>query len=106
MCKRTTTDPLVRAFLDRYGLNLLQIPRADVAVGDLYAVRGDRALPPGRVTDFLTPPPRLPRVRREPLADLTDVVSDAVSVHAGLGLFEGFLTALAAGAVSGRVRAQ
>jgi hypothetical protein len=106
MCKRTTEDPLVRFFLDRYSLNLLQIPRADAAVGDLYAVRGDRALPPGRATDFLVPPPRLPRVRRERLADLSDVVSDAVSVHAGLGLLEGFLTALGAGALSGRVRAQ
>ncbi len=32
---------------------------------------------------------RLARVHREPLADLTDVVSDVMSVNAGLRLLEG-----------------
>jgi hypothetical protein len=105
MCKRTTTDPLVRFFLDRYGLNLLQIPRADATVGDLYAIRGDVALPPGKVSDFVTPRPRLPRATEEPLADLSDVISDSVSLDAGLGFLGAFLSALGAGALLNRAEA-
>jgi hypothetical protein len=105
MYKRTTADPLVRAFLDRYSLNLLQIPRTGAAVGDLYSMHGDRSLPPGRVSDFLDPTPHLPRMRRERLADLTDVVSDRVSVKAGVSLLEGFLAAIGAGGLSARVGA-
>ncbi len=106
MCRRTTGDPLARMFLDQFSLNLLQIPRENARVGDLYAVLGDRALPPGRTGDILDPSPELPELKTEPLGDLAGVVSDAVSVQAGVGLLEGFLTAMgAAGLVAdARVR--
>jgi hypothetical protein len=106
MCRRTSTDPLLQALWRDYGLNLLQVPREHAAIGDLYAVRDDRPLPPGRIADVLTPSPRLPPVQRERLADLATVTSDGVSAGVGLGLLEGFLTALGAGPLVGRVRAR
>jgi len=74
-------------------------------VGDVYAAQGDRVLSPGALSDLLDPAPRLPRVRRERLADVADVVSDAVSAKAGLGLLEGFVTALG-GSLAARARAE
>ncbi len=55
MCRRNTQDPLIRAFLDTYGLNLLAIPRADAAVGDLYVVTNDSISAPGALSTVLTP---------------------------------------------------
>jgi hypothetical protein len=96
MCKRTTTDPLIRAFLDRYGLNLLMVPREGAAVGDLYVTQGSRVLPPARIEDFLQPAVALPPARHEVLADLAGLSSRKMSWDAGLGFLEGFLTALGA----------
>jgi hypothetical protein len=96
MCKRTTTDPLVRAFLDRYGLNLLMVPREGAAIGDLYVTQGPRVLPPARVEEFLQPAVTLPPARQEVLADLAAVTSRKMSWGAGIGFLEGFLTALGA----------
>lgn len=105
MCKRTTTDPLVRMFLDRYGLNLLSIPREKAAVGDLYVFDGTRASAPGSVEYFLDPPVEIPPpTKGEHMADVAGEVSDAVSLSAGLGLLEGFLAALGAGAVVSKVK--
>ncbi len=105
-CRRTSKDPLLRLFLTTYGLNLLQVPREHASIGDLYAVRRDRVLPPGGVEDFLEPAPTLPRIRHEPMADVVGVVSDAVSLDAGLGLLEGFLAALGGGGLIGHLEAR
>jgi hypothetical protein len=53
VCKRTTTDPLIRRVLDRYGLHLLAIPRADAVVGDVYLHDGRRMAPIGNVGHLL-----------------------------------------------------
>src|SRR6185436_9856151 len=57
VCKRTTSDPLVRAFLDNYGLNLLSIPRKNAMCGDLYIADGPRVSTPGHIAQVLIPPP-------------------------------------------------
>lgn len=100
MCNRRTTDPLVRAFLDRYGLNLLSIPRQFVSCGDLYISQGSQVSTPGRLEDLLHPPPQLPQpVTDERLADLAVIVSNGVSLSAGLNVLSNMLSALGAGAL-------
>ncbi|MFD0578346.1 gasdermin [Dactylosporangium darangshiense] len=96
----------MRAFLDRYGLNLLTVPRAAASIGDLYVVQGGRVLPPASVNGFLRPTPQLPPARHETLADLSGVASSTISWEAGIGLFEGFLAALGAAALVDAVKAE
>src|SRR5262245_46616223 len=89
VCQRNTSDPLVLAFLDNYGLNLLSIPRKNAICGDLYIAEGARVSTPGRITQVLVPPPVLPEpVTGELLTELTGVVSRQVSADVGLGLSE------------------
>jgi hypothetical protein len=107
MCKRSTDDPLVRLFLDRYGLNLLPIPRESAAVGDLYVYDGRRVSPPGNVTYFLDPPPEMPELTTgERMADVEGVMSSGFSLDLGLGLLEGFFMAFGAGALADKVTAE
>lgn len=97
MCTRKSPDPLVRAFLDRYGLNLLSIPRKNVMCGDLYVASGALVSTPGSLSRLLVPAPVLPApVTGEELADLTGVVSKAVSGDLGFGVLKNFLSALGA----------
>jgi hypothetical protein len=97
VCKRNTSDPLVRAFLDNYGLNLLSIPRKNAMCGDLYIAEGSRVSTPGQIAQVLIPPPTLPEpVTGEPLTELTGVVSKQVSADVGLGLSEKLLAAFGA----------
>ncbi len=107
-CPRTTGDPLVRYFLDRYGLNLLVIPRADVQVGSLYlSADGRQVSTPTAVGSFLTPRPHLPTPNSdERMADLAGTTSDALTSRTGLRLLEGFLAALGAAGVLDRVKAE
>jgi hypothetical protein len=97
VCKRDTDDPLVRRFLDDYGVNLLRVPRENASCGDLY-VKNKRAVSaPGDLRGLLEPPPELPPVAAaERLADLAGTISKRVSVDVGLGILEGFLAALGA----------
>jgi len=106
MFKRSTDDPLVRTFLDKYNLNLLSIPREKASVGDLYVHDGKRVSTPGSVTYFLDPPFEVPAaITGESMADVIGQVSNSVSVNVGLGLLEGFLTAMGAGGILAKVRA-
>ena len=106
MCRRTTEDPLVRSFLDTYGLNLLARPREDVAIGDVYMYGDGRVSIAGSVTHLLEPKPEMPRRNlNEQMADIRGKASDAVSFHAGIGLLESFLTALGPSQVISKVRA-
>jgi hypothetical protein len=94
VCERSTDDPLIRLFLDRYGLHLLQVPRESAAVGDFYVDDGRRVSPPGNVRYLLDPSPELPAPREgERMADIEGVTSKGYSLEAGLGLLEGFLLA-------------
>jgi hypothetical protein len=105
MCNRRTADPLVRAFLDRYGLNLLSIPRQFVNCGDVYISRDQQISTPARLQDLLQPAPLLPApVTDERLADLAFIVSDGVSVSAGLNVLGNILVALGAGALIGGLK--
>jgi hypothetical protein len=102
MCRRDTTDLLVRLFLDRYNLNLLPVPREGSDCGDLY-VRDSRGIqPPVRIETVFDGGLALPVIDRdEELAALRGVLSEARSASVGLGLLEGFLTAIgAAGVIS------
>jgi hypothetical protein len=106
VCKRNTEDPLVRAFLDRYGLHLLAIPREHAAVGDLYVSSKRGVAVAGRVEHLLEPPLAITATTvGERLADVAGLVSLGVSVGAGLGLLEGFLTAFGAAGLVGKARA-
>lgn len=106
MCKRNTDDPLLRMFLDKYGLHLLYVPKENVAVGDLCVHDGERTSRPGKVTYFLEPPLEMPPVTvGENMADVSGMVSHGVSARVGLGLLEGFLTALGAAGIVNKVRA-
>ena len=104
-CPRTSIDPLLRVFLDRYGLHLLAIPREDVDVGELYAVRRGRATPIGSIRGYVAPPLRLPRRRRgEVMAGVAQTISLPVSVDAGLGLLKGFFSAIGVPGLLGDLR--
>ncbi len=108
MFKRSTDDPLLRIFLDKYNLNLLSIPRENVAVGDLYVYDGKRVSTPGIITYFLDPPLEIPSdkiITGERLADVTGRLSNGIHVNAGLGILDGFLTAMGAGGIVTKVRA-
>jgi hypothetical protein len=106
MCKRNTADPLVRVFLDTYGLNLLAIPRADANVGDLYVVTGGGVSVPGSLTQILKPKFTLPRVTTgEVLADIAGRTSGKIESKSSIGLLEGFFTAIGAAGIAGKVKA-
>jgi hypothetical protein len=104
MCKRTTSDPLVRMFLDRYKINLLSVPRERAACGDVYLRRDGRVSSAINVAELLDPPVRLPpQFQGERLADLAGSLSQGVSLKVGLGLLEAFLAAIGAAAVLGEL---
>jgi hypothetical protein len=105
MCKRNTTDPLVRTFLDDYGLNLLRIPRAGADCGDLYVKRGRAVSAPGRLLELLEPELELPAVARgETLANLSGTFSSRFDLEVGLGLLESFFIAMGAGGLVDKVK--
>jgi hypothetical protein len=106
MCRRDTTDPLLRTFLDVYRINLLAVPRANARVGDLYVRRGQATSAPGFIGHVLATELELPPVAQdEDLSDLRGRLSRSVALKAGLGLLEGFLGALGAQLASARVKA-
>ncbi|MGH2543872.1 MAG: hypothetical protein ACRDIB_13805 [Ardenticatenaceae bacterium] len=104
--KRNTDDPLMRHFLDRYYIHLLAQPREGVAVGDLYVQDGKQVSSPGSVVYFLEPPLEMPPLNAgEVLADVSGMLSNAVSANAGLGLLDTFLAALGAAGIVSKLRA-
>lgn len=105
MCKRTTSDPLLRRFLYQYGLHLLAIPRANAEVGDVYISDGRRTAPAGSLRSLLEPPLLLTPQRDEPMSDVAGQMTREVDVQAGLGLLEAFLGAMGAAAIIQTVRA-
>jgi hypothetical protein len=106
MCRRNTEDPLLRTFFDKYNLHLLSIPRANTAVGDLYIHDGEHTSASGSVTHFLEPALKIPAgAADEQMADVSGQISQAVSVKAGFGLLESFLTALGAAGIVTKARA-
>jgi hypothetical protein len=109
MCKRSEAhaDPLLSAFLERYHLNLLAVPRRDADVGDLYIDQGGRTAAAGTLASFLARPFAMPEVARgEPMAAVSGSLSNSVKAEAGFGLLEGFLTALGATFPIGKAKAR
>jgi hypothetical protein len=107
MCKRNGDDPLVRKFLDDYGVNLLRLPRERADCGDLYIRNGKTVSAPGDVRALLEPPIDLPEVERgERLADLSGTISKKISLDVGLGVLEAFLAALGAAGIVDKVKAE
>ena len=95
MCKRDTTDPLVRLLLDKYKLHLLLYPREDATVGDVYQHYDGATYAPGRYDALLAPPFKFPQLHAgEKVADISGTASNAVSAKVGLGLLENFLAAI------------
>jgi hypothetical protein len=106
MCKRSTDDPLVRAFLDDYGINLLRVPRENACCGDLYVKTGRSVSGPGDVAELFDPAVRLPRPRRnERLADLSGKRSTKIDLKVGIGLLDAFLAAIGAAGVLSKLKA-
>jgi hypothetical protein len=105
MCKRTTADPLLRRFLDRYGLHLLAVPRADVTVGDVFVSDGHRTAPVGHVRHLLEPALEMSPVTGEPMADVTGKLSREVGFEAGFSVLEAFLLAIGAAGIVDSVKA-
>jgi hypothetical protein len=106
MSKRSTPDPLLKAFFDAYKLNLLAIPRRDAMVGDVYVDTPKGILAPGRVQSLLTPSPKMPHVNTgEPLANIVTTETRALDLKIGLGLLEGFFNAIGATVIAGKIKA-
>jgi hypothetical protein len=108
MCKRSTDDPLVRTFLDRYNLNLLPLPRSGIDCGDLFRRSAD-----GRVsTEFALSSVVTPALADlapdtgETLGALEGTLSHGRELNFGLGLLGGFLAALGAPGVLSNVGTQ
>ena len=100
MCKRNTDDPLVRMFLDRYRINLLAVPREGPPCGEIYVRQGRSVSDGAGLAGLLTPAVTLPAVvEGQELTKLDGKLSNGVKVGAGLGLLQGFLTAIGAAAV-------
>lgn len=93
-CRRTTDDPLLRLFIDRYHVRLLAIPREGAAVGDLYVERDGVVSTPGRVGEVLTGLV-LPEQRvDERLADITGQLTRTIDATFGGRISELLLGAL------------
>jgi len=102
------TDPLIKIFLNQYGMNLLQIPREDVSIGDLYIYdpRIKAVSSKGSITYFLTPEPKIPELTLgASMADLTDTATKEVDFNAGLNLVSSFLEKFGVGLILGKVKA-
>ena len=106
MSKRNTTDPLLKAFFDKYKLNLLAIPRRDAMVGDVYVDTKEGVLAPGRLSSLLHPSPKMPDVKvGEPLAYIKTTETRALDLKIGVGLLEGFFAAIGATVIAGKIKA-
>jgi hypothetical protein len=104
---RKSEDPLLKIFLEKYGLNLLSTPRENVNVGDLYLYGSNQSavMFPGSITNFLVPEFTIPQItENETLADVSGQVSKDVSGKAALDFVQGFLSALGSIGIAGQIR--
>src|ERR1700691_71927 len=106
MCRRDSTDVLVRNFLDHYQVNLLSMPGGRVGCGSVYIKEGKRVTAPGSLSDLVEPAITLAEPYHEPdLADLSGTWSGSVSLNLGIGLLHNFLTALGAAGLINKLKA-
>ncbi|MGO9902611.1 MAG: hypothetical protein ACLP0J_23655 [Solirubrobacteraceae bacterium] len=84
-------------FIKNYGLNLLALPGRRVRCGSVYIKDGKQLTAPGELAAIVCPPISLPEPDFDPrMAELSGTWSGRVSVKAGFGLLQTFLTALGA----------
>ena len=106
MCRRDSTDVLVRNFLDHYQVNLLSMPGGRVGCGSVYIKEGKHVTAPGSLSDIVEPAITLDEPYHEPdLADLSGTWSGSVSLNLGIGLLHNFLTALGAAGLINKLQA-
>jgi hypothetical protein len=100
MCKRSDPDPLVRLLTDRYKLNILRVPRQEMAVGDLLVRDGRDLRRVGSIRSFFDPPLELPEVEPAALAEYAGQQSSSLSAEVAATPLAGFLAALGATGLS------
>ena len=108
MSRRNTSDPLLRAFLDTYKVNLLSIPREGVEVGDAYVsdANGNMSAP-GKLRFLLTPDIQIPNVTEdEKMTTIAGKRTRALDFKVGINLLEGFLSALGPDVGIGKIKAE
>lgn len=98
MWTRKTTDPLGRLLFEKYAMHVLDRPRENVSVFDVFPVRDGVASMSGSIDSFLRSVFDRPEVvRDEVLLDIDSTTSDAVSGTLAAGFLQGFLALLGAG---------
>lgn len=106
MCKRTTTDPLLRLLLDRYHLHLLSVPRENIMLGTLYVHDGKQVVAVGNASNLLDPPlDAAAGATSETMADVAGQVTREIDLKAGIGFLDNVLGAMGASAVLDKVHA-
>lgn len=106
MCRRDTSDELIRRFLDDYHVNLLSMPGRRVQCGSVYIKEGKRLTAPGLLSEIIQPELTLPSpFAEDDLSDLSGTWSDSVSVSVGIKLLSNFLTALGIGGILDKLQA-
>jgi hypothetical protein len=96
MCRRSDSDPLVRALTDRYKLNILRLPRRGVGVGELL-IREDGDLRcAGNIKGFFDPELDIPPITVSALPDIDEITSSRRSVTVAAAPLIGLLTAVGA----------
>lgn len=106
MCRRDSTDVLVRKFLDHYQVNLLSMPGRRVRCGSVYIKEGKRVTAPGSLSDIVEPALTLDEPYHEAeLADLVGTWSGSVTLNVGIGLLRNFMAALGAAGLIDKLHA-
>lgn len=89
-CSRKSDDPVAKLIFDRYGMNLLQVPAAQLEVGEIVIVKSDgltwRCAYDAVFEDQL--PQNIRSVEAEDLPDLQETISRKLDVSAGLTFIE------------------
>src|SRR5260370_36718646 len=97
MCKRTTTDPLLRHLLDAYRVHPLLLPREGVSIGDVYARDGRSTSQAGHIAHLLDPTPTMPPITEgERMASVSSIRSGSYDFRTGVRFLSGFLGLLRA----------
>jgi hypothetical protein len=106
MSRRNSDDPLLRAFLDAYKLNLLAIPRENAQVGDVYVNTPTGISTPGALQFLLTPKFNMPKIETgEKMTDIAGTQTAALQFKVGISLLDGFFSVLGALGALDKVKA-
>lgn len=106
MSRRNSDDPLLRAFLNTYKLNLLAIPRENAQVGDVYVDTPKGISTPGALQFLLTPKFVMPKITTgEKMTSIAGTQTEALKYKVGISLLDGFFSALGALGALDKVKA-